>query len=278
MLRSRCDGPGVRRRRRRTVDAVADLRFDVSQVGPAVESARDAIARLATHPANRRGWATSAAAAGIRAARASAALDGADPGLDPDASAVADPVLAGAIRCSAAVGGLAETFVRAPLQAVGPVAPAGRGGPGAGGGPRSAGTVVSRLVGWSGSSDPDVRSLPGPVLVAVVHGEVLAAQAFPPVDGVVARAAARVAMVGTGLDVHALGVPEVRYFRDPERYRRLAAGYATGAERGGHRLDRLRVFVDRERGGGGPIGGRRGAPDRGAAATAMPVSADFGRT
>jgi hypothetical protein len=208
---------------------VADLRFDVSQVGPAVESARDAIARLATHPANRRGWATSAAAAGIRAARASAALDGADPGLDPDATAVADPVLAGAIRCSAAVGSLAETFVRAPLQAVArlhllaaadlvPAANLGR---------PAGGESARRLVRLS---DPDVRALPGPVLVAVVHGEVLAAQAFPPVDGVVARAAARVAMVGTGLDVHALGVPEVRYFRDPDLYRRLAAGYATGAE------------------------------------------------
>src|SRR6476469_6434561 len=171
MLRSRCDGGGVRRRRRRTVDAVGDLRFDVSQVGPAVESARDAIARLATHPANRRGWATSAAAAGIRAARASAALDGADPGLDPDASAVADPVLAGAIRCSAAVGALAETFVRAPLQAVArlhllaaaDLVPAENLGRPAGG--ESARRLV-RL------SDPDVRALPGPVLVAVVHGEV----------------------------------------------------------------------------------------------------------
>ena len=198
-------------------------------VGPAVESARDAIARLATHPANRRGWATSAAAAGIRAARASAALDGADPGIDPAAGAVSDPVLAGAIRCSAAVAGLAETFVRAPLQALArlhqlaaadlvPAADLGR--PATGG----ASHRLLRL------AEPDVRSLPGPVMVAVVHAEVLAAQAFPPVHGVVARAAARVAMVGSGLDVHALGVPEVRYYRDAERYRRLAAGYAGGSE------------------------------------------------
>ena len=71
--------------------------------------------------------------------------------------------------------------------------------------------------------------LPGPVLVALVHGELLTGLPFAQLNGVVARAAARVASVQCGLDVHALGVPEVSFFRRPAGYREVAAGYAAGS-------------------------------------------------
>jgi hypothetical protein len=69
---------------------------------------------------------------------------------------------------------------------------------------------------------------PGAVLAAVVHGELLGLAPFGTADGVVARAAARLTMISTGLDPKGLAVPEVRYLRESDRYRKLAAGFATG--------------------------------------------------
>jgi hypothetical protein len=66
------------------------------------------------------------------------------------------------------------------------------------------------------------------VLAAVVHGELLTLAPFGLADGVVARAAARLTMIGTGLDPKGLTVPEVAYLRRPERYREAAEGFASG--------------------------------------------------
>lgn len=196
----------------------------------AVEEARDALAALALHPTNRRGWPTSAAAAGIRAARASAAMDGGDVALDSEVDAVADPVLAGAIRCSAAVGTLAPVFGRAPLQALARLhtlaaadlaEPAELGRPVAD--PQIAGRLsgVAAMVAGSG--------WPAPILVSVVHAEIAAIRPFRVGNGVIARAAARLAMVHTWLDPHALGVPEVACLRSGDRYDELLDAYRDGA-------------------------------------------------
>src|SRR6478672_10555925 len=88
------------------------------QVSTAVERARSAISALRRHPANRTGWPRTAAAASVRAARASAALDGAPMALDPNAETVTDPVLAGALRVAAALGSLITVWPRSPLQAL----------------------------------------------------------------------------------------------------------------------------------------------------------------
>src|SRR6478609_1761162 len=84
----------------------------------AVENARAAITALRRHPANRTGWPRTAAAASIRAARASAALDGAPLALDLDAANVADPVIAGALRVAAGIGSMSTVWSRSPLQAL----------------------------------------------------------------------------------------------------------------------------------------------------------------
>jgi hypothetical protein len=73
---------------------------------------------------------------------------------------------------------------------------------------------------------------PAPVVVAVVHGELLALQPFGSADGVVARAAGRLAMMSSGLDPDGLGVPEVAYLRSGPRYRRAAQEFGSG-ETGG---------------------------------------------
>jgi hypothetical protein len=70
---------------------------------------------------------------------------------------------------------------------------------------------------------------PAPVQVALVHGELLALAPFGHADGVVARAAARLTMISTGLDPAGLGVPEVAHLRSGSRYRDLATGFSTGA-------------------------------------------------
>ena len=67
-----------------------------------------------------------------------------------------------------------------------------------------------------------------PVLVAVVHGELLALAPFGTADGVVARAAARLSAVAAGLDPKGLAVPEVGHLRHVAEYRRAAEGFATG--------------------------------------------------
>jgi hypothetical protein len=194
----------------------------------AVELARESVAVLARHPANRQGWARNAAAAGIRAARASAVLDGARSSLDHDSTAVADPVLAGAVRCSAAVGSLAGVFPKAPMQALARLhvlAAADLADPAILGRPRP-GTDLARL---AGVAELVVgRVLPAPLLVGVVHGDLLALRPFDIGGGVVARAAARLAMVASGLDERALGVPEVGFLAARRRYDTLAEGYADG--------------------------------------------------
>jgi hypothetical protein len=66
------------------------------------------------------------------------------------------------------------------------------------------------------------------VLAAVVHGELLTLAPFGVADGVVARAAARLTLIATGLDPKGLVVPEVAYLRQAARYTSAAAGFGTG--------------------------------------------------
>lgn len=209
-------------------DPLAAL-IELPGVREAVVSARDDVARVHRHPANRRGWPATAAEASVRAARASAALDGGSATLPVDGS-VDDPVLAGALRVAEALGGLLGTWQRAPLQvlarlhvlAAADLAPEpmlGR--------PRPSPEVTVRLDGLAqliaGGSQ-----VAAPVLVAVVHGELLALQPFPRAGGVVARAAARLTAVSSGLDPKGLVVPEVALLRREREYRAAAAGFAEG--------------------------------------------------
>src|SRR5919199_5466588 len=82
-------------------DPLAPL-LDLPGVDEAVAAAREAVDAVHGHPANRRGWPATAAEASVRAARASAALDGADPTI-PESGTVTDPVLAGALRIAESI-------------------------------------------------------------------------------------------------------------------------------------------------------------------------------
>src|SRR4051812_50220934 len=75
----------------------------------------------------------------LRGARASAALEGVDvPLADLRAGEVADPVVQGALRVSAGLGSLVETWPRAPGQGLARVHPLAAAHPPARGGPRPA--------------------------------------------------------------------------------------------------------------------------------------------
>ena len=201
--------------------------LDLEGVAAAAKSAQDAVFAVHRLPANLRGGAATAAEASVRAARASAGIDGANPEL-PSGGDVTDPVLAGSLRAAEALESLLPTWRRAPMQALArlhvlaaadlvtdldtlgrPVRAGGRL------------ELLAQLI-------TGATSVPGPVLTAVVHGELLALKPFGTADGVVARAAARLSMVATGLDPKSLSVPEVAYFRRVPKYLELSEGFASG--------------------------------------------------
>lgn len=201
-------------------------------IAAAVARVRDALAGLHAHPVNRRGWPATAAEAGLRAARASAALDGARPGRVDEV--VADPVLLGAVRVAQETGRLLAVWRTSPLQALArlhvlaaadlvPDAALGR--------PRTDPATSARLAGLA-ALVAGATAAPAPVLVAVVHGELLALAPFGSADGVVARAAARLTAVSTGLDPRGLAVPEVGHLRREREYRATAAAFAAGTPDG----------------------------------------------
>lgn len=209
-------------------DPLAPL-LDLPGVVDAVARVRDALVAVHNHPANLRGWPPNAAEAGVRAARASAALDGApldDPG--------SHPVLAGAVRVADGAARLLGVWRTSPSQALArlhvlaaaDLVPAERhhtelGRPRAGDGVAQRLALLAELV-------TGATRVPAPVLVAVVHGELLTLAPFGTADGVVARAAARLTAVSAGLDPRSLGVPEVGHLRHAARYRDAAAGFGSG--------------------------------------------------
>ncbi|GAB3130426.1 hypothetical protein GCM10027289_14930 [Tsukamurella serpentis] len=206
----------------------------VPAVAEASAAAREALAKVHRHPANRREWRATATESSLRGARASAALDGGAVALSRD-ELIDDPVLAGAMRAYQAIDGDAldatvGVWRRAPLQVLarlhtlaaadlvdGDNTRLGRPRPGAG----ERLTLLSQLV--TGGTQA-----PAPVLAAVVHGELLALRPFEVADGVVARAASRLVTVSSGLDPHALGIPETNWLKFAPSYAEAVDGFGMG--------------------------------------------------
>jgi hypothetical protein len=217
---------------RLVTDPLAPL-LELPGVRDAVAASREAVDQVHGHQANRRGWPATAAEASVRAARASAALDGADVEI-PASGEVDEPRLAGALRIAESIGPMLPTWQRAPMQALAKVhvlAAADLVEDDALGRPRP-GRGISRRLDLLAELVAGGTSVPGGVLVAVVHGELLALSPFGSADGVVARAAARLTMIGTGLDPKGLTVPEVFFLRRADRYRAAASAFTTGTDEG----------------------------------------------
>lgn len=222
-----------------TADPLAPL-MELPGVAEASDRAREALGRAHRHKANLRGWPVTAAEAALRAARASSVLDGGPVRLEDlaDGGAVSDPVFGGALRVAQALEGGAGPLVgvwrRAPLQALARLhvlAAADLADDERLGRPRADAEIGPRL-----ELLADVVTRPtqasAAVVAAVAHGELLTVKAFGSADGVVARAVSRLVTIASGLDPHGLGVPEVRWMRQPADYRDAARRFAEGTPEG----------------------------------------------
>lgn len=207
-------------------------------VAEAADAARSALAAVHRHPANRRGWPTTAAESVLRGARASAGVEGASVRLDTDGEP--DEILASALRVAGELTGesldrAVAVWTRSPLQELAHLHLVAAAGPGVDpesvGRPRPEPGIAERLQGLAELVTGGTR-VAAPVLSAVVLGELSGLRPFGSADGIVARAAFRLVGVSTGLDPHSLGVPEVTFYRDPRAHRAALEGYLTGTETG----------------------------------------------
>jgi Fic family protein len=245
-------------------DPLAPLaaRLDVAE---AVDSVRAACLELRRHPALRRSGAPAAAEAGVRAARASAALEGArlpvdlvrdavrGAGLYPDDATGA--TVRGAVRALAEIDRLGSVWQRAPLQALARLHTAAMAGalpPDAVGRPREPGEQPedSRdLVDDAGREieapegealQAQLKSLvrlltkpadsPALLVAAVAHAEIAVIRPFRAGNGVVARALCRAVLIGRGVDTTGVAVWEAGLLAMGPRYRAGLAAYAADGE------------------------------------------------
>jgi len=213
-------------------------------VADAVEQARQAVDRLRGHRVLRRQAEKVVAESALRGARASAALDGADFPLDLVRRTVQaggllpapeGPLVQGALRVAGELGSLQTTWSRAPLQVLARLHVLAAGGltvPAALGRPRPDPVRADRLTAL-GVLLASPSAAPALVVGAVVHGELLAIDAFEGANGVVARAAARLVLVTRGLDPGGVSAPEVGHVElGIEAYDDAAGGYSRGGVEG----------------------------------------------
>ncbi len=210
-------------------------------VRPAATGARVAVDRLAGLPALRLRPHDVVAVTALRGARASAALAGVEVTEDAlrSGEAFEDPltgwVARGAVRLSTELGVVAPVWAKAPRQALARlhmVAAAVEGtDPEALGRPSSEEAAARLDVLSAALVVPTVA--PAVVVAALVHGEVLAAEAFGAASGLVARAAARCLLIQRGLDRGGIVSPEVGHAElGLTEYQIALAGYTSGTAEG----------------------------------------------
>ncbi|HVV53645.1 MAG TPA: oxidoreductase, partial [Polyangia bacterium] len=137
----------------------------------------------------------------------------------------------GALRAEAAIGALADTWTRAPRQALArlhALAAADLTGPEELGRPRPG--TAKRLDTLAGVLA--ATSAPAVVVAGIVHGELLGLDAFAPASGLVARAAVRLTLVERGLDPKSLVVVEAGHRELRADYDAALAGYRAGTPEG----------------------------------------------
>ena len=207
-------------------------------VAEAIDASRAAIDGLLREPALRRQRGEVRAAARLRSAWASSQLDGGGVAWDHFAPPF-PPTEPGrrsqsALQVATEVGGLADTWRRAPLQALArlhtvamtdqvPYAELGR--------PRTDAGVSERLT--TLADVVTASQAPGVVVAGVVHAELMVLRPFGSADGLVARAASRVVLVARGVDPDALTVPEMGLLDlGTDAYREALTDFAGGTSQG----------------------------------------------
>ncbi|MFM9596152.1 oxidoreductase [Streptomyces scabiei] len=227
-------------------------------VADSVESVRKAVDRVYGHRVMRRRSNAVTSEAALRGARGSAALSGADwaleevrrrtdfSGQDGDDEA---RTMGAALRLSAEAGQLLSIWRQSPLRVLARLHLVAAGHDDARvGRPRQDGEqvdeplielplpgaaeVAGRLDGLSGLIIQG-GSAPALVTAAVVHGELLALRPFASHNGLVARAAERIVLIGSGLDPKSVCPAEVGH-AELGRAAYVAAldGYVSGSPDG----------------------------------------------
>lgn len=227
-------------------------------VADSVDSVRKAVDRVYGHRVMRRRSNEITSEAALRGARGSAALSGADWALEEvrrrtDFGGDAEARTVGAaLRLGAEAGQLLSIWRQSPLRvlarlhlvAVGDTADFGD----TVGRPRQAGETVDEPLIEAPLPDPaEVAgrldglseliiaggTAPALVTAAVVHGELLALRPFTSYNGLIARAAERIVLIGSGLDPKAICPAEVGH-AEQGRAAYVAAfeGYLSGTPEG----------------------------------------------
>ncbi|MFJ9923732.1 oxidoreductase [Streptomyces rubiginosohelvolus] len=226
-------------------------------VPDAVDSVRKAVDRVYGHRVMRRRSNEVTAEAALRGSRGSAALAGADWSLEEvrrrtDFSGEDEAHTVGAaLRLTAEAGQLLSVWRQSPLRVLARlhlVAAGGATPDDAVGRPRlageavdeplieaplpGAGEVAGRLEGLSGLIIAG-GSAPALITAAVVHGELLALRPFGSHNGLVARTAERIVLIGSGLDPKSICPAEVGH-AEQGRAAYVAAfeGYTAGTPEG----------------------------------------------
>lgn len=218
----------------------------------AVNDARTSVDRLLGHRILRRKSAEVSTESALRGARASAVLEGASVTLDElrTTENPHDPVVQGALRVSAEMGTLTETWRQAPRQvlarlhvlaAADAVDSADLGRPRAEDGPVKdvlglgdpppPAEAAARLDALSGLLTAPTKA-PALVVAAIVHGELLTLRPFGWGDGIVARAAQRITLVARGFDPKSLVAPEIGHAELADDYAEALRAYASGTSEG----------------------------------------------
>ncbi|MFJ3190893.1 Fic family protein [Streptomyces halstedii] len=226
-------------------------------VPDAVDSVRKAVDRVYGHRVMRRRSNEVTAEAALRGARGSAALAGADWNLeevrrrtdfsgDPEARTVG-----AALRLTAEAGQLLSIWRQSPLRVLARlhlVAAGGAAPDDAVGRPRFAGEpveeplieaplpdadeVAGRLDGLAGLVLAGSEA-PALVTASIVHGELLALRPFSSHNGLVARTAERIVLIGSGLDPKSVCPAEVGHAEQGRAaYIKAFEGYLSGTPEG----------------------------------------------
>jgi hypothetical protein len=230
---------------------------DLPGVAGSVDSVRKAVDRIYGHRVMRRRSNEITSEAALRGARGSAALAGADWALEEvrrrsDFGEEGEPRTVGAaLRVTAEAGQLLSVWRQSPLRALARLHLVAAGGSAPDetvGRPRLAGEEVSEPLAELALPDADEvagrldglsrllldgTEAPALVTAAVVHGELLALRPFGSFNGLVARAAERIVLVGSGLDPKSVCPAEVGYAElGRATYIKALEGYASGTPEG----------------------------------------------
>ncbi|MFF9398106.1 MULTISPECIES: oxidoreductase [unclassified Streptomyces] len=226
-------------------------------VAEAVDSVRKSVDRVYGHRIMRRRSNEVTAEAALRGARGSAVLSGADWNLEEvrrrsDFSGDDEArVVGAALRLTAEAGQLLSIWRQSPLRVLARLhlVAAGRAEPeDAVGRPRLAGERVDEPLIEAPLPDADEvagrldglsalilsgTAAPALVTAAVVHGELLALRPFCSYNGLVARTAERIVLIGSGLDPKSICPAEVGYAEQGRAaYVAALEGYLSGTPAG----------------------------------------------